>query len=107
MIPSISGYTCDLYRGVLRFDPKTHKENFTGFFSNASGWGLYRQSPEKYSIEVLYGEQRIKGLNLADYKKREAKASKNGKMLEAEKNEDGIFFKEEVVLKAGDILYLM
>ena len=68
---------------------------------------MYRQSPEKYSIEVLYGEQRIKGLNLADYKKREAKASKNGKMLEAEKNEDGIFFKEEVVLKAGDILYLM
>lgn len=107
LIPSISGYTCDLYRGVLRFDPKTHKENFTGFFSNASGWGLYRQSPEKYSIEVLYGEQRIKGLNLADYKKREAKASKNGKTLEAVKNEDGIFFKEEVVLKAGDILYLM
>ncbi len=106
LIPSVSGYTCDLYKKVLRFAPKVCRDHFTGFFSNALGWGLYRQNTEGYSIEVLYGEQRIRAVYLADFQKQQVKAAKNGEALKAKKREEGIFFETEVILKAGDVLFL-
>ena len=106
LIPSVSGYTCDLYKKVLRFAPKVCRDHFTGFFSNALGWGLYRQNTEGYSIEVLYGEQRIRAVYLADFQKQQVKAAKNGEALRAKKREEGIFFETEVILKAGDVLFL-
>lgn len=107
LIPSVSGYTCDLYRGILRFAPKVSREDFTGFFSNASGWGLYRQTKEGCSIEVLYGQQRIKTVCLEDFKKAEVKVRRGEEPLAASVCEEGIFFPEEVVLKAGEILYFL
>lgn len=107
LIPSVCGYSCDLYRKILRFDPKTDKEDFTGFFCNASGFGLYRQTDKACSIEVLCGEQRLKTVCLADRRERSVRAVKGGETLETVKNGEEISFPEEVILKAGETLYFL
>lgn len=91
----------------MRFDPKTDKEDFTGFFCNAYGFGLYRQTDKACSIEVLCGEQRLKTVCLADRRERSVRAVKGGETLETVKNGEEISFPEEVILKAGETLYFL
>ena len=68
LIPSVCGFTCNLYRGNLGFAPKMNRDDFCGFFSTDTGWGSYRQKAGKYVVELLYGELKIRELYLADCK---------------------------------------
>jgi uncharacterized protein (DUF608 family) len=56
---ALTGFRCDAVNKTLYFKPAVNKDNFTGFFCCAAGWGLYRQRVENGkttgSIETLYG----------------------------------------------------
>lgn len=104
LIPSVCGFTCNLYRGNLGFAPKMNRDDFCGFFSTDTGWGSYRQKAGKYVVELLYGELKIRELYLADCKASVITAWKNAEKLSAEIRDDTVFFKQEVLLRSGDIL---
>ena len=58
---ALTGFHCDAVNKVLTFNPAINKDNFTGFFCCADGWGLYHQEKSNdgnYSgrIETLYGD---------------------------------------------------
>lgn len=106
LIPSISGFTCDAYRGVLGFAPKAERENFCGFFSTAQGWGLYRQRDGECSIEVLYGQLRLHGLELADHTGAQVSAWKGETPVAAHKAGAQIVFDNALTVAAGEVLRL-
>lgn len=105
-IPSISGFTCDMYQGMLSFAPKASKEDFKTFFSTESGWGMYRQSKKGYEIQLLYGEMRLKVLRLADCTETAIKVWKNGEVIDTEKKNGEIKFAQDIVLNKEDILLI-
>ena len=104
LIPSVCGFTCNLYRGSLGFAPKMSRDDFCGFFSTDTGWGIYRQKAGRYAVELLYGELNVRELYLADCEASVITAWKNEEKLYAEMRGNAVFFKQEVLLKAGDIL---
>jgi non-lysosomal glucosylceramidase len=59
---ALSGYKFDLVKGEISFKPVINSENFSTFFSTGSSWGIYRQSRDSVTgeiiqnIEVLYGK---------------------------------------------------
>ncbi len=65
LIPSILGYTCDLYRAQLSFLPK-ETGDVRGFFSCASGWGEYVYENGRSRIELHEGRIRISKLTVPE-----------------------------------------
>lgn len=64
LIPSISGFQCDLGKGRLEFDPKAASASFASFFSVDTGWGMFRSEAGCCGLELLYGSLTIKELSL-------------------------------------------
>lgn len=62
ILTALSGFHADLVNGVLEFDPKINRENFSCFFSTGKAWGIYRQHADGTgklvcAVETLYGSQ--------------------------------------------------
>lgn len=60
LLVALSGFSYDMVKGEISFDPKINSDNFSCFFSTGKGWGVYRQKRNKFGkldwdIEVLYG----------------------------------------------------
>ena len=58
---ALTGFRCDAVNKTLSFRPAINRDDFTGFFCCADGWGLYHQRKEadgEYygEIETLYGD---------------------------------------------------
>jgi hypothetical protein len=53
------GFSADLGRRTVRFDPKFDLEEFSCFWSHGRGWGTYRQERDDGTlhavVEVLHG----------------------------------------------------
>ncbi|MBP3468108.1 MAG: hypothetical protein J6K26_01135 [Lachnospiraceae bacterium] len=101
LILAASGFSYDCGRGYLGFSPKVEKENFTGFFCVASGWGLYRQKQGECSVELLYGNVMIKEMEIPLEGNLSVSIGNKELYFEREKKElrfDGF------EMKAGDIL---
>lgn len=62
LLIALSGYKCDMVKGIMSFNPVINERNFRSFWINGKGWGTYNQTinPEtgekSWSIEVLYGD---------------------------------------------------
>jgi hypothetical protein len=60
LLLALSGYTFDIGNGTISFEPKINKKNFSTFFINAYGWGIYHQKIKNGKkvayIETLYGD---------------------------------------------------
>lgn len=62
LLVALSGYKCDMVKGVMSFKPVINERNFKSFWINGKGWGTYNQTinPETgekdWNIEVLYGD---------------------------------------------------
>lgn len=64
VLTALSGFKADLSNGVMEFDPKINRENFSCFFSTGKAWGIYRQHMDDSgkvtnSVETLYGSQDV------------------------------------------------
>lgn len=51
-----TGYSFDLRKNEISFNPKGNKENFSAFFACAKGWGIYHIENGVERIETLYGD---------------------------------------------------
>lgn len=62
VLTALCGFQADMVKGVMEFDPKINRENFSCFFSTGKAWGIYRQHIDDdgkvaCSVETLYGSQ--------------------------------------------------
>jgi uncharacterized protein (DUF608 family) len=60
LVTGMLGFSADLGRRTVRFDPKFDLEEFSCFWSHGRGWGIYRQQRDhdgtlRAVVEVLHG----------------------------------------------------
>ena len=103
LVPAVSGYVCDLYRKRLRFAPVRKDRPVRTLWSNADGWGEYCFAKGMHQIEVLYGGQEIRSLELGG-EIGTATARLNGRRVRTETDKGVVYFCEPLVMKAGDAL---
>lgn len=104
LIPAISGFTYDLARGYLGFDPKAELEGFCSFFSVDSGWGRYTAEKTRLALEVQYGSVSIAqfGLPAGSPPAREVLVGKTPVRFVRQGNV--LVLEQPVALNAGDAL---
>jgi non-lysosomal glucosylceramidase len=69
LLTGMLGFSADLARGIVRFDPKFTTSDFTCFWCHGKGWGTYNQrtdesgevSAEVHVIEGTVGATKIEG----------------------------------------------
>jgi non-lysosomal glucosylceramidase len=61
LLLALSGFRCDMTRGIIEFEPKIYSDNFRCFWSTGTAWGTYTQKrntkTEKLEkrVEILHG----------------------------------------------------
>lgn len=62
VLTALSGYQVDIPNGKMSFKPAINQHNFSTFWSNGLGWGIYTQRIDPatgettWNVEVLYGD---------------------------------------------------
>ena len=65
LLNAFSGFTFDMVHGVIGFNPLMPEEGtFRCFWSLDSGWGTLTVTPERVTLDVLYGTLDVKRLAL-------------------------------------------
>jgi len=65
LLIAASGYKFDMTKGIISFEPKVNKDNFSCFFSTSKCWGTYSQRKNSQtgemekSVNILYGSDTI------------------------------------------------
>lgn len=106
LIPSISGFTCDLNRGYFEFSPRVSPERFSAFWSVETGWGVFRTYSGHCELELLYGTLQVKELSLPFLTDHKLTASCNGAKEEIRQNHKTVMFEQNVLLTQGDMLQI-
>ena len=70
LLPALSGFTFDMTRGEIGFDPVATDRydpetgEFSCFFSLGPGWGVYEQTPGSAAIKIIRGTMELRHLRL-------------------------------------------
>lgn len=105
LIPSASGFTCDLAEGYIGFDPKcpAGPEGFSSFFSVEGAWGVFAQRDASLEVTVLYGELKLSKLGLP-HRFMAAGAQLDGVAVNCRRENSRLMLENPVSLTAGQIL---
>jgi len=108
LLLAFNGFIFDLSQGIIGFNPiHLHNGRFQSFWSLGTGWGVYRQAPDRIELEVLYGTLPLNRLRLPFLKEGEVKAMDlDGRSLEFEQNGGDVVLAEAAVLSRGSRLIL-
>ncbi len=69
LLNTLSGFSFDMINGLIGFDPIINIEKiFQCFWSLDSGWGDYLQTDTKIELRILYGELRLKEVQLPKHR---------------------------------------
>jgi len=91
---ALCGFHFDQSKGLIRFNPVIHPENFKAPFTTSEAWGTYEQTKDGASVTLTHGALRLKEVDLP------ALAGKNlVRTLNGNPAADG-----EITLKEGDTL---
>ncbi|MCX7795885.1 MAG: GH116 family glycosyl hydrolase [bacterium] len=118
LLLALSGYEYDGRDFSISFNPKICISNFRSFFSTHSGWGMFSQEISKdffkVSIENLYGEIKVKNIDLEIPKKfcgdlsvRLVKTNKEEKILKASLDKNRIILEEIVKIEKGEMVEIL
>lgn len=55
LLPALSGFSFDMTRGFLGFDPRIHRDAFRCLWALGTGWGVFRMESGRAVLEVLGG----------------------------------------------------
>ena len=102
LVPSISGYVCDLFQHSFRFAPKSEGD-FSAFWSNGDGWGEYQLNDGNSRLCVLYGKAVLRELKVPMLSGT-PEVKKNESTIVCRVYNDVLQMNEEVTLQAGDEL---
>jgi non-lysosomal glucosylceramidase len=92
---AVCGFHFDQSKGLLRFDPVIHKEQFKAAFITSEGWGTYAQTRDSASLTLTYGTLRVSSIELPGVAGKNLRMTLNGNAAP-----DG-----ELRLEEGDILH--
>ncbi len=103
---ALSGFKFDKGKGILGFDPKIRKENFTTFWALDGVWGIYSQKGTAVELEILYGSITLKSLNLPVLSGKVDLTLKTSEktMIVSCNDESIVELKDTIELKEGEIL---
>jgi len=113
LLLALSGFSYSASEKRLGFSPRIYREDFTTFFSTATGWGLYSQKTSKgkaeFALESRYGSQGLRRLDLprVEIEKPTMKVTLDGKRIKAktEASEQGLtVLLDPVLSKRGQTL---
>jgi hypothetical protein len=105
---ALDGFRCSLPAGMLGFAPKINASEYSTFWSTSTGWGRYLQRPEtgEFRIEVLYGTQRLRSLDLADLSAETVNVMGPNGPIDSHVNGSVVTFGKPVNLSTGDELVI-
>lgn len=108
LLLAFSGFTFDLPQKAIGFHPIAGEgETFQSFWSLGTGWGTYRQTPERVELTVLYGTLEIERLALPFLKDGEARqVAINGRAADFRWQDGEIRFAAPVRLQRDDTLVI-
>lgn len=103
---ALDGFTFSLPEQRLGFAPRLFAEDYRTFWSTGTAWGAYTQRPGDgdFALEVLYGSQKIKRLDLADLKYENVRVTGPDGPIAARVESRSVLLDHPVVLKAGQVL---
>ena len=107
LLLAFSGFTFDLNRCMIGFNPVHQSARFQTFWSLGSGWGVYCQDSSRIEIEVLYGTLELRELRLpflAPGEIRQVQAA--GRAAAFRQSADAVLLSEPVRLAPGTVLAL-
>jgi hypothetical protein len=98
LLTAFSGFEFDLPRQMIGFNPlRLQNGRFQVFWSLASGWGMYRQAPQKIELEIINGGIELQRLRLPFLKEKAVKSIYLGRNQAAfTQNEGEIIFSRPV-----------
>ncbi|MBW3622840.1 MAG: hypothetical protein KY468_05455 [Armatimonadetes bacterium] len=102
VLTALAGFSFDASEKRLGFAPRLTGDTFSCFFSNGTGWGLYRQERDSASLEVRYGTVEL--AELAVPLSGNVRAELNGSLLEATAESGVVRFGKAVRVDEGGIL---
>lgn len=103
---ALDGYAFSLVDGRLGFAPKLNADDYRTFWSTGTGWGLYSQRPAQgeFVLDVRYGSQSVKQLDLADLPSGDVKVIGPHGEIPATSNGKSVVLAQPLALRAGDVL---
>ena len=100
---ALSGFTFDLTRGYIGFEPRISPDAFKTFWSVDGAWGTYEQNREGAVLRVLYGTLNLKSLK-AGKAPLNAKAAVNGNAVACSVRDGETVFENALKLTQNDAL---
>jgi non-lysosomal glucosylceramidase len=75
LLTAFSGFEFDLPRQLIGFNPlRLQNGRFQVFWSLGTGWGMYRQAPQKIELEIINGGIELQRLRLPFLKEKAVKS---------------------------------
>jgi non-lysosomal glucosylceramidase len=102
LLPAFSGFACDMTRGYLAFAPLV--DDFSGFWSLASGWGLFKQSGSGASLSVLYGKLELREISLPKLDERDVTLTVAGNPVSCFRRGASLVFDVPLCMSTGQTL---
>jgi non-lysosomal glucosylceramidase len=99
LIPSISGFVCNMGEGYIGFNPPSKEKCFKCFFCIEGGWGLYESTSKYIDITILYGELTLKVLGVPDYINKIEKVISENKIIGYQFIDRNIKYDEPLTLR--------
>jgi hypothetical protein len=107
LLPALSGFSCDVGRGMLGFAPhRATGEPVSFLWSHGTAWGVYREDTNRASIEILGGRLYLAELHLDAISGHVAHAHIDGRTVAARRSKDALAFASPLILTAGQSLTL-
>lgn len=103
LFPAISGFTFDMSKNRIGFNPLWQADDFTGFFSLETGWGHLKKQKDSAAVEVLYGHLTLKALDLP-FAEKVTKITLAEEKVAFSQKQDGIYFTQPVTIQNGQEL---
>ena len=106
VLTALSGFSFDLPKGQIGFDPRLKDEVLHSFWSTNDAWGRFSQCAEGVRLEVAYGAQTLSRLALPQWAGKLSEAAIGGKDVGLSWDGDTAVFAESVTIAAGQTLTL-
>lgn len=108
LLPALSGFTCDVGKGLLGFAPHRAPDEPVSFlWSHGTAWGVYREDTDRAAIEILGGRLHLAELRLDTIAGRVVRAQIDGRPVAATRQgKDTLAFASPLTMAAGQTLTL-
>jgi len=106
VLTALSGFSFDLQKGQIGFDPRLEDEVLHSFWSTNDAWGRFSTCSEGVRLEVAYGAQTLSRLALPKWSGKLSDATIGDKTVGITWDGDTVVFAEPVTIAAGETLAL-